>query len=505
LKDEYRYLLFAARKYLISDKRINAFVSHAQDNMKLLIQKRKEVWNRINTGEESTCISREQFNHALDILDSIDAQESSALYTDYKVGGLSWLSNETINKIIFANVTECSKYYFEQDDKTLNGILLHQLWLRGFFFVAVVKLETFEWSDALYESICGKDNGNRWLLYIEYEDAKENREYGNQRKECLIHGISQNTRLKFAIGRIWEKFCQDFCSRVYPNVVTNAGQKNTLPNGDIPDIAWGENLEIKNGQLLHATVIAECKKSLYFLKSGSALNNYTTYKYYEYCDELQYWILEKPDKIDCEITGHVKLIFADDLLMSGMLNDLEEAFLQQLIQLDARCTDGEFIHDTEDTILKKINESTSLVGAAINALYSNEQKLPKKKDIYVIRQFSKSGEFLREYTDSKIASAETGISHDAITRALRKERPTAGGYIWEKALLNSPVENVEPVKHRDSLVGKEVIQLDDIGTVIAIYKSVREASRKTGINEKSIRDTINGRQKKAGGFWWSIG
>lgn len=51
-------------------------------------------------------------------------------------------------------------------------------------------------------------------------------------------------------------------------------------------------------------------------------------------------------------------------------------------------------------------------------------------------------------------------------------------------------------------IGRSVIQMDDDLHIIKQYDSVSEASRETGVNEKSIREVAKGRQKHAGGFVW---
>lgn len=51
-------------------------------------------------------------------------------------------------------------------------------------------------------------------------------------------------------------------------------------------------------------------------------------------------------------------------------------------------------------------------------------------------------------------------------------------------------------------IGRSVIQMDDDLNVIKQFDSVAEASKETGVNEKSIREVAKGRQKHAGGFVW---
>jgi hypothetical protein len=58
------------------------------------------------------------------------------------------------------------------------------------------------------------------------------------------------------------------------------------------------------------------------------------------------------------------------------------------------------------------------------------------------------------------------------------------------------------IKVRVSDNRKEINQYDLYGNFITTYKSVKEASLKCGINEKSIQNCARGESKSAGGFNW---
>ncbi|MGN0607626.1 MAG: exonuclease domain-containing protein [Oscillospiraceae bacterium] len=68
----------------------------------------------------------------------------------------------------------------------------------------------------------------------------------------------------------------------------------------------------------------------------------------------------------------------------------------------------------------------------------------------------------------------------------------------EEKRLKSAERNAIPKKPQ----GRAVLQLSDDMTLIKKYESVSEASRVTGVNNKSIRDAATGVQKHAGGFVW---
>src|SRR5699024_5877903 len=54
---------------------------------------------------------------------------------------------------------------------------------------------------------------------------------------------------------------------------------------------------------------------------------------YEYCEEFQYWVLEKPVKYSEKFPQKVKVVFAEDLLNDTELNDHEREYLTQLLAL----------------------------------------------------------------------------------------------------------------------------------------------------------------------------
>jgi hypothetical protein len=59
-------------------------------------------------------------------------------------------------------------------------------------------------------------------------------------------------------------------------------------------------------------------------------------------------------------------------------------------------------------------------------------------------QMEKDGTFIREFKDTKEASAKTGISEDNIKKACRGKRPSAGGFTWEyRELVQKQREDVK--------------------------------------------------------------
>ena len=309
------------------------------------------------------------------------------------------------------------------------------------------------------------------------------------------------SKLRVEIGHSWEYLCQTICFRLYSNVITNHRCATVLPNGTIPDAACGDNMQFEKGTLYHADILIECKKSMYYAEYSS-INNPVTDKYIPFCNELQYWILEKPSDFIYPNYKKVKFIFGRDLLQNENVTVEEKNEIQELLELCKMCDHFRFKSASERELITLIDYFRK----DYDLQWVEQKRRKNSEEIkFVIRQYQKDGSFVCEYTDKKTASLTTGISYDAITRCLRNERPTAGGFLWRKAVQGSAAENIE-VDTEDpiSLAGKQIAQVDDNGEILAIFSSVSVAASETHINTKSIRDAIKGRQKSAGGYHWII-
>lgn len=60
--------------------------------------------------------------------------------------------------------------------------------------------------------------------------------------------------------------------------------------------------------------------------------------------------------------------------------------------------------------------------------------------------------------------------------------------------------NLRPEFHK----GRGVVQMDEDGKIVKVYKSISKASKLTGIDYSSIYRTCKGRYKQAGGFVWAF-
>ena len=531
LGQEARTILVAAQKYLLLPERITPFVKIALETSKDRIKRRKKLlkllskkdalrvvpYNKVETLNECCLFDVKLlianiYNHGkvdFDNLDTLSAEEINLASSAGMVG----------NYPLYKNLSLLAKTNDE-------SYLCYNKWICKYFLPYAIKIDDVHSpyiTSELYYSICGRD-------------AQDENDYASLRpveRHCeteseypVIFQQSPTVKLNILIGRIWERFCQTICSRQQKNVMTNDDPRIRLPNNAIPDIAYGENLKFECGRLSFAQVIIECKKSMYFIQErmskngvGTILNNETTDKYYEYCEELQYWVLEKPVEYFQGFTKNVRVVFAEDLLNDTELYDYEKEYLTQLLALvhlknskllrymsedekeKAMETGDYWSNETPQKWVDDINNVAPLLNICIDNLIDKPKKKLSFKTKDVIRQCDQKGEFIKEFPDTRKAAQELGISMDSICDAAAGRRISAGGYLWRRCPVDSIIENIEIIKPLN-IANRRILQISQNGEIIAEFKTITEAARVVCIDRKGIRDVIGGRQKTAGGFFW---
>lgn len=61
------------------------------------------------------------------------------------------------------------------------------------------------------------------------------------------------------------------------------------------------------------------------------------------------------------------------------------------------------------------------------------QKMTESKPKKTVLQFSKDGEFIKEYPSIREAARQTKINHSSVIQCCKGQRKTAGGYVWQYA------------------------------------------------------------------------
>lgn len=131
-------------------------------------------------------------------------------------------------------------------------------------------------------------------------------------------------------------------------------------------------------------------------------------------------------------------------------------------------------------------------------------------DKTVICQYDKIGTFIKQYKTIKDASIATNTSYSGIQRTIAGQQNSAGNFLWKKCYLDDIPKSINPIKsiYSNNNISQEYLeyqikQLDKVsGEVIDTFENMTQASKITGIDYTSIRRTVSGKQKSAGGYKW---
>lgn len=142
-----------------------------------------------------------------------------------------------------------------------------------------------------------------------------------------------------------------------------------------------------------------------------------------------------------------------------------------------------------------------------------KQEPLKRKSLEVrgrsVLKCNNQGDIIEEYPSIRIASEKNKISYTSIGSSCSRKQRFGGGYIWvykdeykekKDEIFNEKYQNRSPNENK----AKIIYMMDDNNNLIREFKSINEASRITGINQKSIRKVANNEQKHAGGYVWKF-
>lgn len=133
------------------------------------------------------------------------------------------------------------------------------------------------------------------------------------------------------------------------------------------------------------------------------------------------------------------------------------------------------------------------------------ERHPKIKEKAVLK-FSKEGNFIERFESAKEAGYITGIPAPQITSCCNGRNLTSGGFIWLKEqdpkLKEHLLKKVDRIQNHQKIARIEVLQCKLDGSPVAKYKSIRNASIKTGTSETSIYHCISGVGSIANGMLW---
>ena len=116
-----------------------------------------------------------------------------------------------------------------------------------------------------------------------------------------------------------------------------------------------------------------------------------------------------------------------------------------------------------------------------------------KKTVY---QYSiEDGNLVNTYDSLESAANAVSAYKTCVGNACTGQNKTCKGYYWSYSSHTSPIKLKDERR-------KTVVQMDLDGRILYEYKSVAEASRKTGISKTCISRVCRGERKSSGGFLW---
>lgn len=115
-----------------------------------------------------------------------------------------------------------------------------------------------------------------------------------------------------------------------------------------------------------------------------------------------------------------------------------------------------------------------------------------------IKQYTKDGNFIKEWDSARKASFALKIDNSMITECCKRKRKSAGNYIWKYSID-------EEIPTFESNREKKIIMMDKLGNYIREFASIKEASKELKINASNISGCCLNRYgfKTAGGYKWS--
>lgn len=119
-----------------------------------------------------------------------------------------------------------------------------------------------------------------------------------------------------------------------------------------------------------------------------------------------------------------------------------------------------------------------------------------------IIQYSLEGKKLASFPSIAEAAKTTRIGFSNISRVLNASQGTAGGFVWR---TNANRYRGELATQMPASKGRIVTQYDLSGKKVRVFKSTKEAERKTGVYASAISIVAKGKLKTTGGFIWRYG
>ena len=196
------------------------------------------------------------------------------------------------------------------------------------------------------------------------------------------------------------------------------------------------------------TFMAEAKECLIMLlptssKTSSLFKNYFSKfgTHDDYDDLIQSCLTElwksitegritSTERIDGYIAAIARNMTSTERI-DGYIAAIARNMLLNLIYLDSKITSPTAASDLDETAASvELEEQLELDPELYEAINNFHLEVKKWQENQEVSQFSKDYCFINSYQSIKDAAEKTGIASSSISRCVRHERKSAGGFIW---------------------------------------------------------------------------
>ena len=188
-----------------------------------------------------------------------------------------------------------------------------------------------------------------------------------------------------------------------------------------------------------------------------------------------------------KITGEfLQAAIANAIIKYGWDNFKKEILYENLTSEEA--------DEIEQKLIKEYKEK----GESYNIANGGKSGTAIPKE-HKIKQYTLKGEFVKEWDSIKEAEDFLGVykAEANICACCLGRKSRAYGYIWRYAESETEVKPLRPYR-------SSVCQFTKDGKYVATFSNIKEASRMTGANEKSIGNVLHGRSLTSAGFIWKF-
>lgn len=163
-----------------------------------------------------------------------------------------------------------------------------------------------------------------------------------------------------------------------------------------------------------------------------------------------------------------------------------------------------FIDKIENEIIQykkddRLNMAPVIVKSQKTKKVVNNRRKSVNKIVKIhIVNYSLEGEIKHVYNTIGEAAMAVGVSSTSISKVLRGERNTAGGYVWKKYSVDDTIpdriEILFDLGMTNSGTAKRVAKINDEGNVVEEYESIMAASKSCDIEYKKLQKMIKKNQ-----------